>query len=358
MPKVSVILPVYNVEKYIERNIKSLINQTLNDIELIYIDDCSTDGSLSILRKYEAENEKIKVIALEKNYGAPYARNRGLEVATGEYLGFIDPDDDIDLNYYEELYKKAREDDADVVKCCRKDIDINGTVTFGNINNIIRQKGKFYFTYEWTTAIYRTSMILDNNIKFPEECIKSQDIVFLNRAICVTNKLSLVDNVYYNYHRREGSLNSKELSIEKVKAVIKAYWIILNNFNNIGLFEENRNMYLDVYLHRYNCVIYLLQFQNNTIEAMKLCAEALVEMFYNCKDIEGLEKIYKAKNILPYVKSRDVEKLTQILFKHRSLKKLEKYKPNLLDNIFSIKDTYDSKRRILTLFGICVKLKK
>lgn len=357
MTKVSVILPVYNVDKYLERNINCLLNQTLKDIELIYIDDCSTDNSLSILREYAEKHPNIKVIALEKNSGAPFARNKGLEVATGEYLGFIDTDDDIDLNYYEELYKKAKEDDADIVKCCRKDINLDGSIVYSKVNDEIRKKGKYYFTYEWTTAIYRASMIFENGVKFPEECIKAQDIVFLNRAICVANKLSVIDNTYYNYHRREGSLNSKKLSLDKIKSVITAYGIILDNFNNISLFEDNRDMYMDVYLNRYNCLINILLYQNDTLEAKELCAKALVKMFYNCKDIEGLEKVYMAKNILPYIKSRDVEKLATILFKHRSLKKLEKYKSNFFDKIFSIKDTYDKKKKLLTVCGLSIKFK-
>ena len=138
MPKVSVIVPVYNVEQYLERSMNCLLNQTLKDIEIICIDDCSTDNSLEILKKYEKLDSKFKIISLNKNQGAAIARNKGLEIADGEYLGFIDPDDSIDLNFYEELYKKAKEDDFDIVKGKRLLIKTDGKVVISTINNKIR----------------------------------------------------------------------------------------------------------------------------------------------------------------------------------------------------------------------------
>ena len=107
MPKISVIIPVYNVEKYLPKCLDSLINQTLSDIEIICINDCSTDNSLEILEEYASKDERIKIIDLKENQGAAAARNKGLEIAKGEYLGFVDPDDYVDLNFYEELYKKG-----------------------------------------------------------------------------------------------------------------------------------------------------------------------------------------------------------------------------------------------------------
>ena len=120
MSKVSVIIPVYNVEPYLEKCLDSLINQTLKDIEIICINDCSTDNSLNILEQFKNKDERIKLINLKENKGAAAARNEGLKIAKGEYLGFVDPDDYVDLNFYEELYKKAKQDDADIVKAKRK----------------------------------------------------------------------------------------------------------------------------------------------------------------------------------------------------------------------------------------------
>lgn len=116
MPKVSVIIPVYNTEKFLRKCLDSVCNQTLQDIEIICINDCSTDGSLEILREYARKDNRIKLIELLENCGAAKARNIGIDIAEGEYLGFIDSDDYIDLDFYENLYAKAIETSADVVK--------------------------------------------------------------------------------------------------------------------------------------------------------------------------------------------------------------------------------------------------
>ena len=109
MSKVSVIIPVYNAQDYLERCLFSVCNQTLEDIEIICVNDASTDKSINILNQYAQKYSNIKVIDCKVNGGESKARNIGLEKATGEYLGFVDNDDEIDLDFYEKLYKKAKE---------------------------------------------------------------------------------------------------------------------------------------------------------------------------------------------------------------------------------------------------------
>ena len=117
MPKVSVIVPVYNVEKYIEKCANSLINQTLSDIEIIFVNDGSTDGSIQIIEQYENNfKEKVKCVSKD-NGGLSSARNYGIPYATGEYIAFLDSDDYVELDMYETMYNKAKEDDFDMVEC-------------------------------------------------------------------------------------------------------------------------------------------------------------------------------------------------------------------------------------------------
>ena len=113
-PKVSVILPVYNVEKYLKQCMDSIVNQTLKDIEIICVDDGSTDASLSILKEYEKEDDRVKVIC-QQNAGAGAARNNGLSIATGEYLSFLDSDDFFSLDMLEKSYAEAKKEDADLI---------------------------------------------------------------------------------------------------------------------------------------------------------------------------------------------------------------------------------------------------
>lgn len=114
--KVSVIIPVYNAAQYLERCLDSVINQTLKDIEIICINDCSTDNSLEILEEYASKDNRIKIIDFKENKGVAAARNAGINEAQGEYIGFVDPDDYIDSDFYAQLYKKAYETKADIVK--------------------------------------------------------------------------------------------------------------------------------------------------------------------------------------------------------------------------------------------------
>ncbi|MBR1443254.1 MAG: glycosyltransferase family 2 protein [Firmicutes bacterium] len=116
--KVSVIVPVYNSEKYLVNCLTYLVNQTLEDIEIICVDDCSTDESVDILKDCLSQfPDKVRVIQHKKNLGPGGARNTGIKVARGEYIGFVDSDDQVDVSMYEKLYAKAKEDDYDIVEC-------------------------------------------------------------------------------------------------------------------------------------------------------------------------------------------------------------------------------------------------
>ena len=115
--KVSIIVPVYNVEKYIEECLDSLVNQTLKDIEIICINDASLDNSLNILKNYKKKYPGlIKVIDLKKNVCLGGARNKGLDIARGEYISFVDSDDYVDVNMCEKLYNHANKHEADIVQ--------------------------------------------------------------------------------------------------------------------------------------------------------------------------------------------------------------------------------------------------
>ena len=167
--KVSVIIPVYNAAQYLERCLDSVINQTLKDIEIICINDCSTDNSLEILEEYASKDNRIKIIDFKENKGVAAARNAGINEAQGEYIGFVDPDDYIDSDFYAQLYKKAYETKADIVK--GNDINVvycDGTKKMLPQNESIKEH-KINFWVQFTTAIFKKDFLIKNNIEFPEE---------------------------------------------------------------------------------------------------------------------------------------------------------------------------------------------
>ena len=112
--KVSVVIPVYNAKDYLQDCIKSLLSQTLVDCEFIFVNDGSTDNSLEIIQKYQEEDNRIKLISQE-NKGIAEARNAGIEIASGEYIGFLDNDDFVKIDFFENLYKNAIENNLDIL---------------------------------------------------------------------------------------------------------------------------------------------------------------------------------------------------------------------------------------------------
>lgn len=230
MIKVSVIIPVYNTEKYLRRCLDSVCNQILSDIEIICINDCSTDNSLEILREYSAKDERVKVIDFKENKGAAVARNVGIDEAKGEYIGFVDSDDFVDLDFYEKLYTKAIETGADVAKGNIKSYN-NETKTskieqWLNLNDlIIKHKAYFYFTF--TSAIYNAKMIKSNNIKFLEGFIHFEDPFFTISANIFYEKISLMNNTCYYYCNNKESSSRKQISEKHVEDQVKGSKLIL-----------------------------------------------------------------------------------------------------------------------------------
>ena len=127
---ISVIVPVYNAEKYLVQCLDSLVQQTYNDLEIITVNDCSNDNSLNILREYATRDKRIKVIDLPVNSGVSFARNTGIAAASGEWISFVDSDDWVDLVRYEKLYTYAEQENADAVLDGFRYIGIDGTVLF------------------------------------------------------------------------------------------------------------------------------------------------------------------------------------------------------------------------------------
>ena len=140
MPKISVILPCFNVGRYIGRCLDSLLNQTLRDIEVICADDKSGDNTTEVIKQYVAKDARVRLIEQKKNAGVSIARNTGIDAANGEYIGFVDPDDWVDADYYEKLYNKIVAENADVCAGNTKEHYTNGKIKVRNdiINNIIR----------------------------------------------------------------------------------------------------------------------------------------------------------------------------------------------------------------------------
>lgn len=223
-PKVSVIVPAYNSEKFLEKCIISLIKQTLKDIEIIIVDDGSTDNTVNLAKKYASIDCRVKLIEQQhKKQGA--ARNNGTKNALGEYIGFVDSDDWVDEEYYEKLYNAAKKYNSDIALATN--IRIGNGKTKKRLN-ILKEEYVTDFQKKLdigkqptnpcpTNKIYRTSMLKDNNINWQED-VFCEDKLFTIQAVYYANGIVSVPNVNYYYYRNLSStVNTKSKEhIEKL----------------------------------------------------------------------------------------------------------------------------------------------
>lgn len=246
MAKVSIIVPVYNVEKYLRKCLNSLINQTLKEIEIICINDGSTDKSLEILEEYKNRDSRI-ILLNQENSGQSITRNNGIKKATGEYLGFVDPDDWVDLDYYERLYNAASTNDTDIavggiirVTGIKKKKFLNfekETIT-DNTNLKFELCDVPEKSYVWN-KIYKTQKLKEINLKFEEGRI-FEDCIFTPQALFFLGKMVTVPNTYYYYLRRNNSTvkqRSEKANADSIYAHKKASEFIKEHNIDISSFE-------------------------------------------------------------------------------------------------------------------------
>ncbi len=278
--KVSVIVPVYNVEPYLPRCLDSLIGQTLQDIEIICIDDCSTDKSLEILHDYMKKDPRVKVIELSQNSGVATARNAGIDAARGKYMGFVDSDDYVDLDFYEKLYLCAMTTGADIVKSNAKITEYNKTKRFDDMHiTRIRNYGKWRFLYQWWTGLYNAKMIKDAKIHFPKDIISGQDIVFLTECVKNANSVIICQDTFYHYIRREDSLDEQILPPKKIESKAKAVRMICDMYNQADMPDSE---YLICYNDRFNLLKTLFE-RNTKRECRELVARNMIDVYAACK---------------------------------------------------------------------------
>lgn len=237
MPKVSIIVPVYNVEKYIERCLDSLVNQTLKDIEIIIVNDGSTDGSKEIIQKYL--NKYKNIVYLEKeNGGLSSARNYGIPYAKGEYIGFVDSDDYVELTMYEKMYNKAIEEKSDMVECDfiweypnKKREDI-GKIYSDKKEAIVEAR-----VVAWNKII-KKDIIEKTKITFPEG-LRYEDIEFFYKIVPYLNKISFVKETLVHYVQRESSIANTQN--ERTGEIFKVWENVLNYYIENNIFNEYRS---------------------------------------------------------------------------------------------------------------------
>ena len=249
MAKVSIIVPVYNVERYLARCLDSCINQTFTDIEIICVNDGSTDRSLEILEAYARMDSRVKIITKE-NGGLSSARNTGVEVAQGEYILYVDSDDYVSSTLVENVYNNAQSNNSDVVifdyYWLRPNVAERRALTiepFGNkyvdstfnADNIDFNDYKFVPVTAWV-KLYKTDLLKDNGIIFDEGLIY-EDISYWSKVFVNAKRISYLNEPLYAYMvgRPEQIMARND---EKLFDIIKIYEIVENTFKASGYYEK------------------------------------------------------------------------------------------------------------------------
>lgn len=268
MVKVSVVIPVYNVENYLRDCLDSIVNQTLEDIEIICIDDGSPDNSIDILNEYAAKDPRMTVVRQE-NGGHAVATNRGMDMATGKYLFLMDSDDILELNALEDSYKKAEEKDVDFVlfKAINYDHpnDRYYETEVYSMDKIAKRVGENVFSHEdigdlmfqasvtpWS-KLYNRKFIMDNNIRFPEGLIFEDNVFFYKALFSAKRIYFLKEFLFIRRWYATSSTTAGDLrflnSIDVINLMIKVF----KEFNQYERYKKHLlNRKVSLGIMRYN----------------------------------------------------------------------------------------------------------
>ena len=257
MVKVSVIVPVYNMEKYLETCLSSLVKQTLKDIEIIVINDGSTDKSMDIIDYYKKKYPKLIKAYSFNNQGISLTRNYGIDIAKGKYITFIDSDDYVEITFLEEMYNKIMEDDYDICVCDyytvneKEDIKEVKLEDFGSSS--IKENPQLLWKINsspWN-KLYKKELFKELNF----EVIKYEDLLLLSKLLCSSKKIIKL-NKYLNYYRiRE---NSETTVVDKrVFDILKILNKLNDYFKKIDMFDS---YYQEIeYFNIYRVMMYVVQ---------------------------------------------------------------------------------------------------
>lgn len=245
---VSVIVPVYNVKKYLQKCVDSIINQDYRNIELILVDDGSTDGSGELCDLYASRDKRI-VVLHKANFGSSAARNSGIKAAAGDYILFVDGDDYISPNLISAVVKKATESNADIVMFDAEFVDENG----GNIEYLNAFSDKFASDFSDTrqaliglpalwNKLYKKALFTDNKITIPEGIAIGEDLAANIKLISTSSKTAYVDKPFYYYVKHSDSVMSVAQSdrhkVLRNRDIIGAYENAVEYLKKIGKYRE------------------------------------------------------------------------------------------------------------------------
>jgi len=218
-PKVSVIMPCYNAAQYLETALKSVLDQTLKDLELIAVDNGSTDRTYEILKRYEKADRRLKIVRLMKNQGPSGGRNAGMRIASGEYIAFMDSDDELPSDAYEAMYDRAKSDAYDLVAGSILDIITTTETYYHDVGD--KKCGDAWAVLDggavWN-KLYNRRFLKVNRLTF-ENYTFGEDMLFLGRVLCCKPSIIRISKIVYHYKKRMNESSDQLTKTSSLQAV-------------------------------------------------------------------------------------------------------------------------------------------
>lgn len=344
-PQISIIVPVYNVERYLERCLESIINQTFRDIEIICVDDGSTDNSLNILKEFAEKDSRIINIINKHNRGPSFSRNAGLNIARGKYIGLVDSDDYIELNFYETMYNHFENNSGIDIVCCGTNIVGDAFLDIRDVEeeyHRIKYDGKVNLTDE-----IRRSINVDNcNKLYKKSIIDNFDLRFLLNRHYEDNSfywsyIINVENAYfekekfYNYTRRPDSIMGQSFNRKSKKTVDYLYVAkgIFDFWTKHNFLEKHKETFAYIFEHCFR-----LSYDFSPIRIRK-------NVFYTATKLVnemGLDSLCPENSFIIFLKQKKYKMIDP-----------EFYTP--LEELLSIRNA--NNHLILSLLGVKIKLR-
>ncbi|MBL3519175.1 iron-containing alcohol dehydrogenase [Arcobacter lanthieri] len=360
--KISVIVPVFNTEKYLKKCLNSIINQTFKNIEIIIIDDGSTDGSLEIIRKYQNQYTNIRLFET-KNIGSGAARNIGIRNSKADYITFIDSDDSVEVNMLQELYNEARYNNSDMVFSKYQKVYEYSDKLYEPLpltytkHEILKNLITFNLPSFMWRILYNKELFFENNLFFIEKNIYNEDTYLLLRLVHKAKSISFVDKVFYYWLTREGSKTNSisEKHIEDITFVLKENldYILDNNIEEISISDilfgifKSLNFRVNNIQDKINLGHigkYLKVLNNKNLEIFKDEFSVMYyDLLFNLKRLYSIEEITSLSLFLKI----DLYKISKITGDKFSM---------IIDTISYIYKKYDRKIYIYGAGEVCFKI--